>query len=229
MTRLALILALSASAGSARADTFGLPDSCTAYLTVQMRSCTLSHHFTCASDPAGFQRRVDLDEEGMNFMGTIDAETQWIESFHVLAGLSEFLRPDPVDPASFTALLTTGHDTYDFETESPELGRFRYVGEDRLTGKAVTIDDVTLDETLFQIRAYDGNGDEMWRSAGHEYINRDWRIFLPGTGTIITPDDTFDTDDTPVEFIFPGEPGFLSTNPKYGCGSTLSNAPAQSD
>ena len=35
------------------AQTFSLPGGCTAYLTVQMSSCTVSHHFTCDGDPAG--------------------------------------------------------------------------------------------------------------------------------------------------------------------------------
>ena len=32
--------------------------------------------------------------------------------------------------------------------------------------------------------------------------------------------------DRPVQFIFPGEPGFLSANPKFDCGAVLSSAPA---
>ena len=122
-------------------------------------------------------------------------------------------------------LLQKGVDTYDFITSSDEIGETRYVGMDQLTGETVTIDGVTLQRTIYQITAYNEAGDEMWSSKGNEFVNDDWSIFLGGNGTITVPDDSFEKDDTPKEFIFPGEPGFLSANPKYGCGAMLSSAP----
>jgi len=62
----------------------------------------------------------------------------------------------------------------------------------------------------------------MWSTQGNEVISRDWRMFLSGTGRVTTADGSFDSDDTPVEFLFPGENGFLSANPKYGCGVAIS-------
>ena len=47
-------------------------------------------------------------------------------------------------------------------------------------------------------------------------------MFLSGTGTVTTSEGSFDRADRPVEFIFPGEPGFLSPNPKHGCGVAIS-------
>ena len=206
--------------------TFSLPAGCDAYLTVQTKSCSVEHHFTCSGDPDGHQRRVALDERGLTYLGTIDREAQWMGSFHPFTGHSERLEDDPVDPASLSELITTGRDSYDFRTLSDEIGPTRYVGEDTLTGRQIVIDDVTLDETTYDITAYDGDGTEMWSSRGNEFISRNWRMFLSGTGTITVPDDKFDKDDTPVEFIFPGEPGFLSANPKHGCGAMMSSAPA---
>lgn len=222
------LLALLATPLAAQAQQFTPPAGCTAYLTVQMESCTVSHHFTCAEDPEGHQRRVDLDEEGMTYFGTIDAETQWIESFHMRSGHSERLAPDPADPASLSALIASGTDTFDFRTLSDEIGVMRYVGQDSLTGVTVTIDDITLDETAYSIRALAPDGTELWRSEGTEYISRNWRMFLSGRGSVTVSGESFDTDDTPVEFIFPGEAGFLSSNPKHGCGVMMSglDAPA---
>lgn len=205
---------------------FALPDTCTAYLTVQMKSCTVSHHFTCEGDPQGHQRRADLDTRGLSYLGSIDAETQWISSFHPFSGHVEELEPRPALPASLTELIETGVSTYDFRTLSQEIGPTRYVGQDVLTGETVTIDGITLEQTEYTIRAIDSDGNEKWRSAGREFISRDWRMFLSGVSTITTSDDSFDVDDTPVEFIFPDEAGFLSANPKYGCGAVMSNAPA---
>ncbi len=208
------------------ARTFQPPAGCTAYLTVQQSSCTVSHHYTCEGDPEGLQRRVDMDEGGIAYAGAIDAETQWIESLHFLSGHSERLAPNPADPASFTELSTAGSDSFDFVTDSEEIGPTRYVGEDRLTGETVTIDGVTLDRTEFRVTAYDATGTEAWRTAGSEFISRDWRMFLAGTSTTKLPDgQTFEGDDTPVEFVFPDEEGFLSVRPKHGCGQLMSEAP----
>lgn len=218
-----IALALICLAGPAAAQsTFSLPANCTAYLTVQDESCTVEHHFTCANDPEGHQRRVSLDEQGMTYLGEIDAEAQWIASFHVLSGHRERLEADPAEPASLSELIATGADDYDFRTLSDEIGTTRYVGRDTLTGRQITIDGVTLDETTFDITAFDAAGNEIWSSQGREFINRDWRMFLSGTGTLTTQSGTFERANRPVEFIFPGEPGFLSAEPKHGCGVAIS-------
>lgn len=202
---------------------FSLPVGCEAYVTVQSKTCTVSHHFTCTDDPAGLQRRVDLNEDGLSYVGAIDAETQWIESFYASSGHSEMLEPAPADRASFTELTEAGADTYDFLTLSDQLGPTRYVGADSLTGRVVTIDGVQLEETRYSIRALSQDGSELWAAEGFEYISRDWRLFLSGVGTTTVGEDSFESDDSPVEFIFQGEPGFLSPNPKYGCGVTMSS------
>ncbi len=232
MIRAALpaLLALAPAAALAGPDgaagRFSLPPACTGYMTVQSSDCVVTHHFTCEGDPEGWQRRVDLDADGISYFGAIDAEAQWLESVYVNLGHAEHLADDPVDPASFSTLLAEGRDTYDFITNSDEIGQTRYVGEDRLTGETVVIDGVTLDRTAFAIRALNAEGDEIWRSQGSEYISREHRIFVAGTGSFTTDGETFETEDSPVEFIFPGEQGFLSSNPKHGCGAVMSSAPA---
>lgn len=202
--------------------TFQPPAGCTAYLTIQMASCTVSHHFTCEGDPKGVQRRVDMDEEGVTYFGAIDDQTQWLESHHVLSQHSERLAPNPADPAEFDKLLAEGLDTWDFTTDSDEIGPTRYVGQDKLTGETATIDGVTLDRTEYRITAYAADGSEVWRGTGNEYVSRDWRMFISGTSSVVVGEEVEETDDTPVEFIFPDEPGFLSVSPKHGCGEVMS-------
>ncbi len=217
-----LLLAAQVAGG---ATPFTLPQGCTAYLTVQSHSCTVSHHFTCEDDPEGWQRRIDLDEEGMVYFGAIDAETQWLESYHMLSGHSERLEAAQADPASLSTLLATGIDTWDFRTLSEEAGTTRYVGQDQLTGEHEVIDDVPLEVTEFAITAYDEDGTEIWRSEGREYISREWRMFLSGVSTITVGDETWTSDDRPVDFIFPGEAGFLSPVPLRDCGALMSALP----
>ena len=206
------------------APVFVLPAGCDAFVTVQSESCKVDHHFTCEADPTGHQRRVSLDEQGPTYSGMIDAETQWLMSFQILSGHQERLEPNPAEPASLSDLIETGVDDYDFRTLSDEIGETRYVGQDTLTGRQITIDGVTLDETTYDLKAYDASGEEVWSAKGNEFINRDWRMFLSGTGEVTTANGTFERANRPVEFIFPGESGFLSSHPKHGCGVAISSA-----
>ena len=210
--RMAIIGLLMTPMG-VQAAAFQLPVGCKAYLTVHDNNCQVDHHFHCDGDPAGLQRRVTLSEEGMWFMGQIDSETQWVESFHALSGHTGRLESNSADPASLSALLATGHDSFDFFTQSAEICRTRYVGEDSLTGRTVVIDDVILDETRYSLTEFSPAGEELWRAKGHEFISRDWRMFLSGKGVVTTPTDRFEKNDVPVEFISQGRPDFYHLNP----------------
>jgi hypothetical protein len=223
MTGLAIVmLALPAPVAVMAQGGFSLPAFCTAYVTVQKADCSISHLFRCEGDPDGHQRRVDLDEGGLTYLGVIDSETQWIESFHALTGETTYLAPDPADPANFTELLANGRDGLDFQTSSDLYGLTRYLGEDRLTGETVIIDGVTLQVTEFQMTVTDAAGNLIWEIAGNEFIHPEWRTFLSGVRTFSTKDDSVTEDGTPVEFIFPGEPGFLGSTPRHGCGVVMS-------
>jgi len=203
------------------AQQFSLPQGCEGYLTIQTTSCSVSHYFRCDVDTNGEQRRATMDEEGLSYVGRINRNAEWLESFHLRAAYTERLMSS-VDPMSMTELLANSVDTWDFTTESREIGDSQYVGFDSLTGETVEIDGVTLLRTEYALTAYDAAGTEMWRSEGSEFVSRDWRMFIGGTSSYITSDDRFDSDDTPVEFIFPGEAGYLSVNPKFGCGVEMS-------
>ena len=219
--KVALVLICLAAPAAAQ-QTFTLPEGCDAYLTVQSESCQVDHHFTCQGDTDGHQRRVSIDEEGVAYVGEIDRETQWINSFHVRSGHREALESNPTEPASLSELIEKGVDDYDFRTLSDEIGTTRYVGQDTLTGREITIDGVTLAETTYDITAFDDAGNEVWSSKGNEFISRNWRMFIAGTGTVTTPNGAFEQSNRPVEFIYPGEPGFLSSSPKHGCGVAIS-------
>ena len=208
-------------------ETFSMPAGCTAYVTVQKRGCVVSHLFRCEGDPAGYQRRADMTEAGLTYVGVIDAETQWIESYYAGSGQTDTLAPDPIDVASLSELMETGFDSWDFRTLTDGALVTRHQGSDRLTGRVVTIDGVALEETAFEATVLDEAGIQLWRLEGTEYISRDWRTFLSGTRTMTMPDETYDTDYTPVAFIFPGEPGFLGSQPRYDCSVVMSGLESQ--
>lgn len=227
MSRAPVAMILLVLAAPVTAQTFGLPQGCTAYVTVQMRGCQVSHLFHCDGDPPGHQRRAILDDAGLSHVSVIDAETQWIESWDVGANQTGRLLPGAADPASLTTLLATGRDAVEFVTRTDDSYDTVFRGHDALTGQTVVIDGITLSRTTFEVVASDPAGNERWRVSGAEYIHRDWRSFLAGTRTITTPDDSFDQDHTPVAFIFPGEPGFLASTPRHECGVMLSKAAGQ--
>ena len=211
------------AAGPVAAQEFSLPQGCDAYLTIQSTSCSVSHYFTCDGDSNGEQRRATMDEEGLSYVGRISGEAEWLESFHLRSGHTERLSDETTDAMSMSELLANDIDTWDFKTESREIGVSQYIGFDRLTGETVEIDGVTLRRTEYALTAYDEAGTEMWKSEGAEFVSDEWRMFIGGTSSYITSDDRFDSDDTPVEFIFPDETGFLSVNPKFGCGVEMSS------
>lgn len=227
MTRAAAIVLCLVPAPALATETYPLPAGCDGFVTLQKRGCVVTHLYRCGGDPTGLQWRVDLQADGPSFFGAIDAETRWVESHHVRAGRVETLAPGAADPASFSALIETGVDTYDFATRDDAGYETRFVGTDRLTGERVEIDGVVFERTRFEIAATDApTGALLWEGEGSEFIQRDWRSFVSGTSRYTLPDESYESDRSPVEVHFPGEEGFLSSRPKYDCGLMISLAPA---
>lgn len=219
---LPVLAIVAAPSMSALAQEFSLPAGCDGYLTIQSADCEVSHYFMCNNYAPGEQGRATLTEEGLSYVGRINSEAEWIESFHLRTGHTERLAQS-VDPMSISELMANDLDTWDFTTASAEIGDTRYVGMDRLTGESAEIDGITLLRTEYQIISYDVEGNEVWSATGREFISPEWRMFIGGESSYTTSEGTFDSDSTPVEFIFPGESGFMSINPKYGCGVQMSS------
>ncbi len=211
----ALLALLPAAAATAQQWT--PPEGCTGFLTVQQRGCMLSNHYTCEGDAEGDQWRVDFVEEGPVFASRINYETEWVESLSLFSQTRTLLGERP-DPASFTDLLETGIDTYDFTTVDQDGSETRYRGADVLTGEIVEIDDVPLRVMTYTAEVDGPEGRS--RSEGINYVSEEWRLFLPGTTRSISDEGEAgpERDNTPVQIILPGEPGFFATAPIYDCG-----------
>jgi len=224
-----LLPAVPATAQSATPGIFSLPPGCTGWLTVQSRGCRVSNHYRCDADAPGDQWRADFDQEGIFFVSRIDRETQWVESFDMFPTIRQVLLPNPSDPASFSTLLSTGIDTFDFGLSAEDGSQSVVRGFDKLTGRSVTIDGVTLEETEFDYTETATDGSVLHKASGHEYINRDWRIFLSGISEWQGPDGMLPVDGTPRQFVFPGEPGFFTTEPIFDCDATMSGLHGEAD
>ena len=207
----------------AMAGTWTAPAGCEVYVTVQSKSCIVSHLYRCEGEPAGDQWRVDMGQEGEFFYSHIDSEGQWLESY---GSTRQLLDANPADPASITNLLASGLDTAEFSVSRDDGTGSRFSGFDRLTGKEVVIDGVTLLQTEIDYTEYDPVGTVVGRSRGNEFINPDWRAYLGGLGERDLGDGKWlPMDASPVEFAFPGEDGFLATQPKYDCDALTASLP----
>ncbi|MDG4646996.1 hypothetical protein P6F26_00940 [Roseibacterium sp. SDUM158017] len=203
---------------------FQVPEGCEAFLTVQARSCTVSHHWTCEGDPEGTHWRAALDQDGAFYLSFTDAEFRWIRSWDLRNGGTDVLIEPEEDPASMTELLATGSDAMVFSIlEENDLGTFQrdYTGFDRLTGETIVVDGRELLVTEFSYQ-YDTR-DGPRRTEGNQFVHEGWRLFFGGLETVTLPDgETFEGNYSPMEFAEPGERGFLTTQPLYDCGEMMS-------
>ena len=222
MRNVLILACLIAPAAPALAGTWTTPEGCEAFLTVQSKSCRVSHYYRCNADIPGEQWRVDMDQEGPFFYSKIDAEGQWLESYDPI---KQVLDPGPADPASMSELVSEGMDTWSFSLSKADGTATRAEGYDRLTGKSVLIDGITLKQTEVDFTEFDQSGTVFRRSKGNEYINPDWRLFFAGPGeTDLGDGQWLPIDGSPVDFVFPGEDGFLATQPIYDCDALTANA-----
>ncbi len=208
------------------AGTFTPPEGCEVFMTVQSRGCRVSNHFKCTADTPGDQWRADFDQEGLFFQSRINAESEWVESLEFNPFARQTLDPGAPDAASFSNLLNSGLDTFEFGLSKDTSERTRVNGFDRLTGKSVTIDGITLQETEFEYTETDLDGNVLRQSNGNEYINPDWRLFFSGPSEWNGGDGQFlPLDGSPMQFIFPDEPGFAATHPIFECDEVVAGLP----
>lgn len=199
-----------------------LPEGCTGVYTIQARDCVVSHYYQCSGDAEGSVRRDDFSEEGLIFRGLTDAEGRWLESHHMSAQVVDSLGAER-DPASISELLADGQDDFDFLTYSSNGARQRYSGHDALTGESFDFDGLTLLGTEYEMRVEDQMGNWLWSSHGYEFVDPKLRAFIGGDRVISVPGAEEEArDGRPARVIFPGDPGFLSDMPAYGCGLMMS-------
>ena len=219
--RLAMALILLA-APVAASDIFIPPVGCEGVVTVQSRGCELDNIYVCTADAPGDSWRVSFHQDGPVFIGRIDAETQWMESIDLFPEWRrEVIEQPAADPASLSELLQSGTDAFDFNMRGAGGGVTRVVGFDQLTGEEVVIDGEPLLRTQFSAR-YESTLTGTSRIEGNEYVSAKLGRFLSGSYRYTGVDGVVtEWANDPVDFIYPGEPGFFSKTPLYECEASL--------
>ena len=220
-----LAIPLIFTAFPAFAGSFIAPDGCTAYLTVQSHGCYVANYYRCEADNPGDQWRADFDQEGAFYLSKIDRETQWIESYDMNPAVKQTLDPNPADPASFSDLLSTGYDSFVFSLTKDNGEHTKVRGFDKLTGKTVVIDGVTLSQTEFEYSETDDAGTVLRQARGKEFISPEWRNFYSGTSEWYDGTNWLPLEGSPMQFVLPGEKGFAATQPIFDCDAVLSSLP----
>lgn len=214
----AVLLSATAAAAQVQGGLFTPPEGCETYLTVQSRSCNVTNHFTCPQIDPDHKYRTDFGEAGAYFTSRIDGDAQWITSGPSDAP-TRTRTVDPItDPGSVSELIETGIDSFDFHQQSDDEGRTRVTGFDRILDE-VEIDGEPLYRTEFEMTRRDASGRIIEQVRGREYVSARHKRFFSGFATDVTEDarETNPRDRSPVEFIYPGDPGFRGTYPRYDC------------
>lgn len=198
-------------------QSFAPPQGCEGTLTIQHKSCLVTHVWQCEADAEGDQWVALFTQFGPFNIRKIDREFQWLETYYANPPRTELMQVPAPDPESLTELFAEGFDSYDF-TIDPGNGEpvERIVGFDRLTGETSIIDGEELLNTQYGYQQLDPEGEVVARREGAQFVSETHRIFILGTSwDKDTPDDIFDA--SPIEFIYPGETGFFSPRPKFEC------------
>lgn len=217
-----ILAALALTTLPLEAATFSPPAGCSLQVTVQNRGCSVSQYYICDADPEGYQRSAIFGKDGLFHLSTIDSETRWIESSSPLSGIVDTLVDGAKDEASFSELLKTGRDDFDFETRSNDGIVLHQKGFDILTGETVQIDGQELERTKFQLTTTGPDGQLVSERRGTQYISREFGRFYGGieSRTDATGEQT-KSNDSPVLFSFPDEDGFGDTTPQFDCDQLL--------
>ena len=218
--RFALLFALLAA--PALAAPFEPPEGCTGKLTVQYRSCLVANYWTCEGEPDGMQWGALFNANGITRLRQVDSEYQWLITRYFQPDTTQRMQLPAPDPESLDELFATGNDTYDFTVVEDGSGQTRrYVGHDRITGETV-IDGEPLMTTAYAYTVYSSDGTVISQIEGRQYVSQSQRLFHFGRNwDPASPEDV--SDDSPVRFIYPGERGFFSADPVYGCDMMMSS------
>jgi hypothetical protein len=213
----------------AQAEVWTVPAGCQIFLTVQSKECRVSNYYRCAGEPQGYRWQADFDPEGLKLLTQIDAETVPVKISDPRAGTEWVMDPTSAMRPDLDALLNQRVAMADYRmverggTVALMRGFRQQVPNSDEAGAPpaiVTIDGVTLQSVIFNLDRSGSDGVVNSVRMGTEYLNAEWQLVFSGPEQRSKPDDVSaftDSDDSPVDFIFPGEPEFGTTRPTEDC------------
>ena len=198
-----------------RAD---VPVGCLSTETVQFRGCSVSHYYVCEQAP-GHVFEVHVNGRGSMSLTQLDDELNMVLYAEPAERL--IIRPDGTqkDPLSFTELMETGRDSYSEVQIINDDMRIEIEGFDSLSGASVVIDGRSLLITDFAYTMKSAAGDLMAKVSGQQFADPARRHIYQGI-FIDHLDEAGTVDNSPVDFIAEGEPGFGDLKPLYDCKAT---------
>lgn len=210
------------------AETFTPPQGCKLEVTVQNRGCVVYQHYSCGKEAEDHQYRIKFDAEGVTDVLVSDLDGAWITVNYPRASFSsKYIEKKGDHPISFSGLQNGGRYEVNFIREITEgfaAGNIiQDTGSAELTGKAITINGKELLEVKYSVTTKIGNVGSETHANGYSFLDAELgRLYGEVTEVSFAPGDVKKFDERPVEVILPGEEGFESINPKYGCGQDLS-------
>jgi hypothetical protein len=224
MMRILALLALCPSLASAElapgltpviADGLVTPGSdCQATMTVQIRGCMVRTVMLCAPAKGAGPRIVVVQaHDNGQLIYLLDDDFQTLQIEDPSYG-NNTVTDMSGDMFSIRALLTTGSDSFAFSVTNEDGSRGTLGGTRVLTGEVVMIDGREQQLVKSVVSASYPDQSQERRSETSFYdpalgVLLLGSVHVEGMGEVV--------DFTPVDFIGPGEAGFLSTIPTEGC------------
>ena len=91
-------LSMAFAMGAAHAQTFDPPQGCTGLLTVQSKSCLVTHVWTCEGDAEGEKWIALFNRVGPFNIRKVDEDFQWLETYYAQDGKVETMVVPANDP-----------------------------------------------------------------------------------------------------------------------------------
>ncbi|MBV7410880.1 hypothetical protein [Maritimibacter sp. DP1N21-5] len=213
-TCLALLSPLSVTAAD-----FAPPAGCKGVLTVQSRECTLLNLYICEGDDSIWEATFSAD--GFDVLAQYSPDYIWRDIAYLWDQSRETFLEPAEDAPSLAELAKTGVDTFRYTVHRTAPGEDRLltiVGADMLSGETVVIDGVTLARVDTELQILDDEGTVEYASRGTQYLDVERGLFFWGKDAVLDADGAETVyDNSPVDFIEPGEPGFGAAVPLYDC------------
>ncbi len=219
-----LLFALPAFGDSAKdaSSAFALPEGCHAFLTVQNKRCSVVLMWHCDENPKGQVWTGNFSDFGLESISAYSAAYQWLDTIYTWDESREQFSPPAADPIDMDTLIDTGSDDYDFTMHRSMPDRsydIHVTGSDRLIGENQIIDGIELEKVATRLKIVAEDGTVEYEAKGIQYFSRQLGQFFLGTEDAVGSDGvSVQYDDSPLDFILPGEPGFGVTTPLYECG-----------